>query len=183
MGTVVEGAVDKAKGEIGSLIPKIEIEIVKQEEEMEDKLNTAEKSLTNDMDVSKGQEDTSKETTGTNTDAPLTGTQIMMGNVVEGAVGKAKNEIGSLMPQIENEIIKQEDDMQKKLNTAEQALTNNSSSASGLGDIYTQDAEKEAKEEKVDVRKFLPPSWQKDVVVDEDAGVAMRMLDDKVQPL
>ena len=182
MGTVVEGAVDKAKGEIGSLIPKIEIEIVKQEEEMEDKLNTAEKSLTNDMDVSKGQEDTSKETTGTNTDAPLTGTQIMMGNVVEGAVGKAKNEIGSLMPQIENEIIKQEDDMQKKLNTAEQALTN-SSSASGLGDIYTQDAEKEAKEEKVDVRKFLPPSWQKDVVVDEDAGVAMRMLDDKVQPL
>ena len=69
------------------------------------------------------------------------------------------------------------------MNTAEQALTNNSSSASGLGDIYTQDAEKEAKEEKVDVRKFLPPSWQKDVVVDEDAGVAMRMLDDKVQPL
>jgi hypothetical protein len=149
---------------------------------MEDKLNTAEKSLTNDMDVSKGQEETSKETTGTNTAAPLTGTQIMMGNVVEGAVGKAKNEIGSLMPQIENEIIKQEDDMQMKLNTAEQALTN-SSSVSGSGDIYTQDAEKGAKEEKVDVRKFLPPSWQKDVVVDEDAGVAMRMLDDKVQSL
>ena len=61
--------------------------------------------------------------------------------------------------------------------------TKNSSSVSGSGDIYTQDAEKGAKEEKVDVRKFLPPSWQKDVVVDEDAGVAMRMLDDKVQPL
>ena len=55
--------------------------------------------------------------------APLTGTQIMMGNVVEGAVGKAKNEIGSLIPKIEEEIVKQEEEMEHQLESAEKGLT------------------------------------------------------------
>merc|ERR1711865_1115332 len=63
---------------------------------------------------------TSATSPGSSSDtSALTGTQKMMGNIVEGAVDKAKGEIGGLMPQIEEEIENQEEEMEDKLNTAE----------------------------------------------------------------
>ena len=45
MGSVVEKAVDNAKGEIDRIMPQIEGEIENQEKELEKKLNQAEESL------------------------------------------------------------------------------------------------------------------------------------------
>ena len=51
IGGVVETAVDAAKNDIGSLMPKIEGEIEKQEKDLEEKLEKAEQSLTKDQTV------------------------------------------------------------------------------------------------------------------------------------
>jgi hypothetical protein len=162
MGTVVEAAVDQAKGEIGGLIPQIEGEIVKQEEDLSGKLTKAETALTGNSDKTMQSSATAAPI------QPLTGTQKIMGTVVEGAVDQAKGEIGGLIPQIEGEIVKQEEDLSGKLKRAQNALINSTEPESRTSDT----------------RQYLPPTWQKDVVVDEDAGVAMRMLGDKsIKPL
>jgi hypothetical protein len=162
MGTVVEAAVDQAKGEIGGLIPQIEGEIVKQEEDLSGKLTKAETALTGNSDKTMQSSATAAPI------QPLTGTQKIMGTVVEAAVDQAKGEIGGLIPQIEGEIVKQEEDLSGKLKRAQNALINSTEPESRTSDT----------------RQYLPPTWQKDVVVDEDAGVAMRMLGDKsIKPL
>ena len=274
MATIVEGAVDSAKGEIGSMIPKIENELIKQEDSLAGKLSKAEMSLVGASDENELK--TSAASTG---EGELTGTQRMMSTVVEGAVDKAKGQIGSLIPDIEREILKQESELETKLGRAEASLTGEkdktlsnmtvaeeeeeeeeaaaaaaastsnvsastlstplASSADAAADAATvnndddeQDAQvkhhqsldaaskvnmttttttmnkntssitsssteqqvepqvepqpsrRPSKMKYEDVRKYVPPSWQKDVVVDMEAGVAMRMLDDNaVKPL
>jgi len=232
MGSVVEGAVDSAKGEIGSLVPKIESEILKQEDSLAGQLGKAEESLVGKAD--KNLSSTVNE-----------GTQRMMGSVVEGAVDSAKGEIGKLVPTIEREILKQEEVLDGQLEKAEKSLVgesdNNGTRSSTTEEEKKEKEEKEEKEEVKkkkkkeeeeeeeeeeekedhalltnsttnqaiatnstdsadsatdvvepsskpikysDARRYIPPSWQKDVVVDMDAGVAMRMLDDQsVKPL
>ena len=258
MATIVEGAVDSAKGEIGSMIPKIENELIKQEDSLAGKLSKAEMSLVGASDENKLT--TSAASTG---EGELTGTQRMMSTVVEGAVDKAKGQIGSLVPNIEREILKQESELETKLGRAEASLTgekdqtlsnmtvaeeeeeeeeeaaaaaaastsnvsastlspplafstdadadaatvhndddkqdaqvkhhqsldaaskvNMTTSSSTEQQVEPQPSRRPSKMKYEDVRKYVPPSWQKDVVVDMEAGVAMRMLDDNaVKPL
>lgn len=131
MGTVVEGAVDKAKGEIGSLMPKIEEKIVEQENIMEGQLSKAEEGLV-------GKENKTAAPvipTATAVAGGPTSAQQMMGTVVEGAVDKAKGEIGSLIPKIENKILEQENEMEGKLRKAEEELVNNKVSSVGAIDL------------------------------------------------
>ena len=125
MGTLVESAVGKAKGEIGSLIPQIENEILKQEKGLEKKLDRAEISLTGQEDGATGIIEPN-DVNDDNLDGAMaktpTASQVMIGNVVESAVDNAKDEIGSLIPKIEDEITKQESVLEEKLQTAETSL-------------------------------------------------------------
>ena len=115
MGTVVESAVDKAKGQIDSLMPSIENEIVKQEKSLETKLKKAEKSMV------EGDEGNDDDETSLESNTP-TAQQKAIGSVVESAVDKAKDQINSLIPTIEDEIVKQEEEMDGQLSKAESAL-------------------------------------------------------------
>lgn len=115
MGTVVESAVDKAKGQIDSLMPSIENEIVKQEKSLETKLKKAEKSMV------EGDEGNDDDDTSLESNTP-TAQQKAIGSVVESAVDKAKDQINSLIPTIEDEIVKQEEEMDGQLSKAESAL-------------------------------------------------------------
>ena len=115
MGTVVESAVDKAKGQIDSLMPSIENEIVKQEKSLETKLKKAEKSMV------EGDEGNDDDETSLESNTP-TAQQKAIGSVVESAVDKAKDQINSLIPTIEDEIMKQEEEMDGQLSKAESAL-------------------------------------------------------------
>ena len=56
---------------------------------------------------------------------PLTGTQVVMANIVENTADQAKSEIASMIPLIEGEIMKQEHELEVKLNKAEKSLVNN----------------------------------------------------------
>tara|TARA_B100000795_G_C22788508_1_gene435786 strand:- start:329 stop:1363 length:1035 start_codon:yes stop_codon:yes gene_type:complete len=126
MGSVVESAVNKAKGEIDGLIPKIEHEVVKQEEEMQGQLEKAEQSLVGETESENEEKEEKVENekiiSKSQPEGP-TSAQVMMGSVVESAVDKAKGQIGGLIPQIENEIVKQEKEMENQLEKAEVALT------------------------------------------------------------
>ena len=115
MGTVVESAVDKAKGQIDSLMPSIENEIVKQEKSLETKLKKAENSMV------EGDEGNDDDDTSLESNTP-TAQQKAIGSVVESAVDKAKDQINSLIPTIEDEIVKQEEEMDGQLSKAESAL-------------------------------------------------------------
>ena len=53
----------------------------------------------------------------------------MIGGMVDGQVNKAKDDIEELMPKVEEEIVKQEESMQKKLTVAEQSLVGTSDPA------------------------------------------------------
>ena len=117
MGTVVESAVDKAKGEIDTLIPKIEDKVLEQEKTMQGQLSQAEEGLVGKADVVLEEKDV--DTAGSN---DPTSAQKMMGTVVESAVDKAKGQIDSLMPSIENEIVKQEKSLETKLKKAEKSM-------------------------------------------------------------
>jgi hypothetical protein len=168
IGGMVEGAVDNAKGEIGSLMPKIEEKIIEQEEKMEGQLSKAEEGLVGESNNQ------------TDSVPRLSATQKMMGGMVEGAVNKAKGEIGSLMPKIEEKIIEQEEKMEGQLSRAEEGLVGNSTV---VKEAPVND--EEARPEPFKPKDYLPPEWHKDVVIDEEAGIALRMLDNKVtkQPL
>jgi hypothetical protein len=115
MGTVVESAVDKAKGQIDSLMPSIENEIVKQEKSLETKLKKAEKSMV------EGDEGNDDDEPSLESNTP-TAQQKAIGSVIESAVDKAKDQINSLIPTIEDEIVKQEEEMDGQLSKAESAL-------------------------------------------------------------
>ena len=123
MGSVVESAVNKAKGEIDGLIPKIEHEVVKQEEEMQGQLEKAEQSLVGETESEKEEKVENEKIISKSQPEGPTSAQVMMGSVVESAVDKAKGQIGGLIPQIENEIVKQEKEMENQLEKAEVALT------------------------------------------------------------
>jgi hypothetical protein len=80
------------------------------EEEAAEEEAAAGANLENKKGVKKGEE------------TRLTGTQVVMGNIVESSVDKAKSEIGSLIPTIEGAIMKQELELEAKLDKAEKSL-------------------------------------------------------------
>jgi hypothetical protein len=125
MGTVVESAADSAKSDIGGLIPQIESEILKQETDLGHKLEKAEVSLTT-AEGATGAAIAPEDVSEDNVDVAMqnmpTAAQKMIGSVVESAIDKAKGEIGSLIPKIEDEINKQENEMEGKLEIAENSL-------------------------------------------------------------
>ena len=169
IGSVVETAVNDAKTQIGSLETKIEGEIMKQKEALGMKLNTAEASLTNSS-VEQVQAEHAQE------QDKVSGTQQMVGSVVETAVGDAKNQIGTLENKIEKEIVKQKGALSVKLNTAQESLTGGKSVEDGDGG----GAGAGTRTGTAGAKKYVPPQWHKDVVIDEDAGIAIHMLNERV---
>jgi len=171
IGGMVEGQVNKAKGDIEELMPKVEEEIVKQEESMQHKLMVAEQSLVGTSDPAMNA--TTKEST-------LTNGQKMIGSMVESQVDKAKGQIDELIPKVEEKILEQEEELETQLSKAEESLVNNATQPLSTGPPNANTSREDLLyADDVNPKDYLPPAWHKDVVIDEEAGVAMRMLDNK----
>ena len=171
IGGMVDGQVNKAKDDIEELMPKVEEEIVKQEESMQKKLTVAEQSLVGTSDPAMNA--TTKEST-------LTNGQKMIGSMVESQVDKAKGQINELIPKVEEKILEQEEELETQLSNAEESLVNNATQPLSTGPPNANTSREDLLyADDVNPKDYLPPEWHKDVVIDEEAGVAMRMLDNK----
>ena len=100
--------------------------------------------------------------------------------MVESQVDKAKGQIDELIPKVQEKILEQEEELETQLSKAEESLVNNATQPLSTGPPNANTSREDLLyADDVNPKDYLPPAWHKDVVIDEEAGVAMRMLDNK----
>merc|ERR1711871_395687 len=128
MGSAVDAAANKAKADIGALIPQAEAAILTEQKKLEEQLGEAEEALVGEENPERVERRNVAQSSETPEEAAAilagpTAAQTAMGNAVDSAANQAKADIGALIPEAEKAIEEKEEMRKGKLSEAEDALT------------------------------------------------------------